>query len=97
MTGPDEWKAIIAEACAGFRLDCIGRRPSGYQKTMINMLLSELISLRLQQAYAPVFGSLQRIERQLAILADSGRGWEPPAERPQIPPMGRNELPEFLR
>lgn len=65
---------------------------------MINMLLSELISLRLQQAYAPVFATLDSIERKLDILAKSGRErWAPPPVRPQMPPMARNELPEFLR
>lgn len=97
MPARDKWREIVGEACTGFRLDCIGMRP-GFEAMMIRMFLSEAISLRLQIAYVPIFGTLKRIERQLDILAKSGgERWAPPPVRPQMPPMVRNEMPEFLR
>lgn len=98
MPARDRWRELVAEACTGFRLDCIGNRPSRYQETMATMLISEVISLRLQIAYIPIFTTLAKIERKLEILANSDRDkWAPKPVRRVMLPMTRDELPEFLR
>lgn len=83
MTGPDEWKAIVGEACAGFRLDCVGSRPRiQYEQALIRAAVSEVLSLRLQAAYAPIFGTLQKIERKVGVLASLRREPWAPATHP---------------
>jgi len=98
VTARDEWRKLVAEACTGFRLDCIGNRPTKYQETMIHMLMAEIIRIHLMVAYAPIFAKLARMEAQLDILAKSGRDrWAPPKVRPKMPRMSVYELPEFLK
>jgi hypothetical protein len=69
-----------------------------YQQQLIRSAISEILSLRLQAAYAPIFGTLKRMELQMAVLAESGRApFAPPAVRPAMPSMPKYDLPEFLR
>lgn len=66
----DAFRLQVTEALTQWRLGCIPPRPdSGFERAVLIAGLGEIIALRLQVAYAPLFKGLQRIENKLALLA----------------------------
>lgn len=99
MTARDKYRELTAMALTDLR-NCTPKWPVMPPATdeIARSLLSELLALRLEQAYAPIFATLGRIEGQIAILANSGRDrWAPPPVIPRMPFHVPSEMPEFLR
>jgi hypothetical protein len=99
MTARDKYRQDVAAALLDWRMFAIGPRPNiKYEQQLIRSAIGEVLSLRLQAAYAPILGTLKRMELQMAVLADSRRApFAPPAVRPAMPSMPKYDLPEFLR
>ena len=71
MRARDKWQESVASALTDWRLFAIGPRPRiEYEQALIRSAIAEILSLRLQAAYAPIFGTLQKIERKVGTLAD---------------------------
>lgn len=71
MTARDKWQQHVATALTDWRMFSIGPRPNiRYEQQLIRSAIAEVLSLRLQAAYAPIFGTLQKIERKVGVLAD---------------------------
>lgn len=79
MTARDQWRQHVAQALTDWRLFAIGPRPNiNYEQEMIRSAIAEILSLRLQVAYAPIFGTLQKIEGKIGVLADlRAEPWAP--------------------
>lgn len=68
------WSRFVAEANSDLRLRCIGNRaPIRYERAIIRAGIAEILTLRLEAAYAPIFETLQKIERKVGALADLRR------------------------
>lgn len=94
----ERFQKQAAEALAQWRLNCIPPRAGDTETIALKECLADLIRMRIELAYTPVFKTLMRIEAQFDILGKSGRDrWAPPAKRPVMRPMPRNQLPIFLR
>ncbi len=76
------FRAAVAETLTDWRL---GRasQPANFfgAQEVVRSGIAELLTLRLQAAYTPIFKTLQRIENQLAILASV-------RDDPYGPPLG---------
>ena len=69
-TARDRYREAVTETLTGWRLGCIPLRPDwGREQEIIRAGVAEILQLRLQIAYTPIFETLQRIENQLAIVA----------------------------
>lgn len=66
----EKWRETVAEACAGFRLDCVGRDNAarGEQRALVTAGIAEILRLRLIQAYLPLFRALDDLEKSYARL-----------------------------
>lgn len=79
MTAREKWQHHVAAALTDWRLFAIGPRPRiEYETALIRSAIAEILSIRLQAAYAPIFGALQKIERKVGALADiRAEPWAP--------------------
>lgn len=69
-TARDNWRKHVGTACTDLRMNCIPPRPQiRYENALALAAVSEILSLRLQAAYIPIFGTLQKIEQKIAVLA----------------------------
>lgn len=70
MTAREEWRQTVTEACAGFRLDCVGRNnaANGEQRAIVTAAIAEILRLRLIEAYLPLFRALDNLEKSYARL-----------------------------
>lgn len=100
MTARDKYRQDVVAARDSWHLFCVEYpRPNiKYEQQLIRSAVGEVLSLRFQAAYAPILGTLKRMELQMGILTESGRiPFAPPTPRPAVPPMLAADLPEFLR
>ncbi len=70
MTAREAWRVTVEDAARGFRLDCAALRRDWWpEQELVRAGVAEILRLRLEAAYAPVFATLNAIERKVAVLA----------------------------
>jgi hypothetical protein len=70
MTARDKWQEHVATALTDWRLFSIGPRPRiEYERALIRSAIAEVLSIRLEAAYDPIFRTLQKIEGKIGVLA----------------------------
>ena len=71
LTAREKWQQHVATALTDWRLFSIGPRPNiRYEEQLIRSGISEILAIRLEEAYAPIFRILQRIEGKVGTLAN---------------------------
>jgi hypothetical protein len=89
LTARDRWCHTVTEALTGFRLDCVGNRPRiSYEQQLIRSAIAEVLVIRLEAAYAPIFRTLKIIESRVAGLANLRA--DPYAPKRKKPTESRN-------
>jgi hypothetical protein len=92
LTARDRWGLTVTEALTGFRLDCVGNRLRiSYEQQLIRSAIAEVLVIRLEAAYAPIFRTLKIIESRVAGLATlRADPYAPKEKRPAVlRPNGR--------
>lgn len=70
-TARDKWQQHVAAALTDWRMFAIGPRPNiRYEEQLVRSAIGEILAMRLEEAYAPIFRTLQRIEGKIGILAN---------------------------
>lgn len=89
MTAPpslrasDKYRGHVAEALTDWRLFSVPSRPTGVEAELCRAGVAEIISLRLRIAYMPIFATLERMQKQLALAFDPRVDpYGPPVRRP---------------
>lgn len=67
----DKFRSAVAETLTGWRLGCIPPRPgTGPETEIARAAIAEILALRLQIAYIPLFQGLARIEARVKVICD---------------------------
>lgn len=69
----ERFQREFAETLATWRLGCIPHRTNGAAEYIFREGMADIIRLRLRIAYSPLLQVLERIEKQVGVLADLRR------------------------
>lgn len=70
MNAREKWQQHVAAALTDWRLFSIGPRPNiRYEEQLIRSAISEILAIRLEAAYIPIFATLEKIEGKIGVLA----------------------------
>lgn len=81
-TARANWRKIVAEACADWRLGCIPPRSNGHEAAIFHEGIADIARLRLWIAYMPLLQAVERIQHRAGVLANLRREPWAPADHP---------------
>lgn len=82
QTSRDKYRQAVTETLTGWRLGIIPPRPNwSREQHIVHLALTEIVALRLQDAYLPIFQTLARIEARVGVICDLREDPYAPKER----------------